>query len=66
VWSKGSWRRLGEGRVVSSEEFRELSGQKSRFDGQADGEVKESLVLFISIAFNPDPTGPVFHKKLFR
>jgi hypothetical protein len=64
--AQGSGRRLGEGGVVFSKEFRKLSGQETRPDGQADGEVKKSLGLFISIAFHPDPTGPVFHKKLFR
>jgi hypothetical protein len=52
--------------VVFSKEFQKLSGQETRPDGQADGEVKKSNGLFISIAFHPDPTGPVFHKKLFR
>ena len=64
--SQGTWRRIGEGGVVFSKEFLKLSGQVTRSDGEADGEVRKSLGLFISIAFTPDPGGPVFRKKLFR
>jgi hypothetical protein len=64
--TQGSWRRLGEGGVVFSKEFLKVSGQEVRPDGQADGEVRKRLGLFLSIAFNPDPGGPVFRKKLFR
>jgi hypothetical protein len=64
--AQGTWRRLGEGGVVFSKEFLKVSGQETRPDGQADGEVKKRLGLFLSIAFNPDPGGPVFHKELFR
>jgi hypothetical protein len=64
--SQGTWRRIGEGGVVFSKEFLKVPGQVTRPDGQADGEVKKSLGLFMSIALTPDPGGPVFHKKLFR
>ena len=64
--SQGTWRRIGEGGVVFSKEFLKLPGQVTRSDGQADGEVRKSLGLFMSIALTPDPGGPVFHKKLFR
>ena len=64
--AQGNWRRLGEGGVVFSKELLKVSGQEVRPDGQADGEVRKRLGLFLSIAFNPDPGGPVFRKKLFR
>ncbi len=64
--SQGTWRRIGEGGVVLSKEFLKLPGQVTRADGQADGEVRKNLGLFISIALAPDPGGPVFHKKLLR
>ncbi len=62
---QGSWRRIGEGGVVFSQDFLKLTGQEVRPDGQADGEIKKSFGLFLSIALNPDPGGPVFRKKLF-
>lgn len=49
-----------------SKEFLKVSGQEVRPDGQVDGEVRKRLGLFLSIALNPDPGGPVFRKKLFR
>ena len=65
-YGQGSWRRLGEGGVVFSKDFLKVSGQETRSDGQAYGEVKKRLGVFISIALNPDPGGPVFHKKSSR
>jgi hypothetical protein len=64
--AKGSWRRIGEGGVVFSEEFLKVSGQEVRPDGQADGRVRKRLGLFLSISFNPDLGGPVFRKKLLH
>ncbi len=64
--TQGSWRRLGEGGVVFSKEFLKVSGQEVRPDGQVDGEVRKRLGLYLSVALNPDPGGPVFRKKLFR
>ena len=64
--AQGDWRRIGEGRVVFSREFLKLTGQETRGDGQADGEVKKRLGLLLSIQFDPDPSGPVFRKSLFR
>lgn len=51
--TQGSWRRLGEGGVVFSKEFLKVSGQEVRPDGQADGEVKKRLGLFLSIHLKP-------------
>lgn len=64
--SQGTWRRVGEGGVVFSKEFLKLPGQVTRSDGEADGGIRKSLGLFITITLAPDPGGPVFHKKLFR
>jgi hypothetical protein len=63
--TQGTWRRLGQGGVVFSKEFLKVSGQEVRPDGQADGEVKKKLGLFLSIRLNPDPGGPVLHKQPF-
>jgi hypothetical protein len=63
---QGRWRRVGEGGVVFSKEFLKLTGQEVRADGQADGKVrKQCLGLFLSINFEPDPGGPMFHKRFF-
>ena len=64
--AQGTWRRIGEGGVVFSKEFLTLSGQEVRADGQADGEIKKRIGLFLSIAFRPDVGGPVFKKKLLH
>jgi hypothetical protein len=64
--ARGSWRRIGEGGVVFSKEFLRMTGQEVRSDGQADGEVKKTFALFLSIYLTPDPGGPVFRKELFR
>jgi hypothetical protein len=64
--AQGRWRRIGEGGVVFSKDFLKLSGQQVRADRQADGQVKKNFGLFLSIHFNPDPGGPVFHKKPFH
>jgi hypothetical protein len=64
--SQGTWRRIGEGGVVFSKEFLKLPGQVTRTNGEADGEVRKRFGLFLSIGFNPDPGGPVFHKRMFR
>jgi hypothetical protein len=65
--AQGSWRRIGEGGVVFSNEFLKVTGQEIRADGQAYGYVKKRwLGLLMSIQFNPDPGGPTFHGKLLR
>jgi hypothetical protein len=63
--ARGSWRRIGEGGVVFSKQFLKLPGQQVPADGQAFGEVENTLGLFLSLALNPVPDGPVFRKKLF-
>jgi hypothetical protein len=65
--AEGTWRRLGEGGMVFSSEFLKLSGQESRPDGQADGEVrKHFLGLLVSIDLAPESKGLKFKKMLFR
>jgi hypothetical protein len=65
--AEGTWRRVGEGGVVFSNEFLKVGGQRVRRDGQTDGQVKKTFGgLFLSIVFNGDKGGPVFHKKVFR
>lgn len=64
--TEGSWRRIGQSGVVFSKEFLKLSGQELRADGQADGEVKKHLGLFLSIRLNPDSGGPILQKSFFN
>jgi hypothetical protein len=64
--AEGSWRRIGEGGVVFSQEFLRVPSQTARPDGQVDGRiVKRYLELVPSIAFEPEQGGPVFYKKWF-
>jgi len=63
---QGTWRKLGEGRVVFSNQFVRLPEQMVRPDGQADGEIEKRIGLFRSIHLNPDPGGPVFRRQTFR
>jgi hypothetical protein len=63
--SQGTWRRIGEGRVVFSKEFIRTKGEDVRSDGEVDGEVQKTLGLFFSIHMNPDPGGPVYYKRPF-
>jgi len=63
----GTWRRSGEGGVDFSKEFRKVARQRVGPDGRAYGQVKKSFGgLFVSIVFQGDSGGPVFHKKMFR
>jgi hypothetical protein len=62
----GTWRRIGEGRVVFSKEFLKMPRQDIRPDGQADGEVRKRLGVFLSLALDPASNGPIFRKKMFR
>lgn len=64
--AKGSWRRLGEGRVVFSQEFITLPSLKRRSDGEVDGEIKKRFGLFPYIVFDPQPGGPIFHRRISR
>jgi hypothetical protein len=64
--SNGTWRQIGEGGVVFSQEFLTVEGQERRPDGQADGQVKKTLGLIPSIIFEPEPDGPRFKRKILR
>ena len=63
--AEGSWRRIGQGGIVFSKEFLKV-GQTERADGEVYGQVvKRYLELVPSIAFEPEPGGPVFYRKWF-
>ena len=66
--AQGTWRRIGEGGVVFSPEFLKVTGQETRSDGQADGEVQKSFFQLIpSIVLGADRIrGPRFHRTLLR
>jgi hypothetical protein len=57
---------FGEGGVVFSTDFLIVGGQETRPDGQVGGDFKKRFGLIPSIAFRPNPGGPVFHKELLR
>ena len=64
---QGTWRRIGEGRVVLSKEFLKVKGQEVRTDGQADGEIEKRFAgFFPSIRFEPQFNGPKFNRRPFR
>jgi hypothetical protein len=62
--ARGNWYRFGEGGIAFSKEFLKMPGQEAKADGEVYGNVRKAYGLFFSIVFNPDPGGPVFHKKL--
>jgi hypothetical protein len=64
--ARGTWRRIGEGRVVFSKEFLRVNGESVRADGQVDGVVEKIFGLFFTIRINPDPGGRVFYKRPFQ
>lgn len=65
--AEGTWRRGGEAGVAFSKEFLKVAGQRVRPDGRAYGQVNKAFGgLFLSIVFDGDKGGPVFHKKMFR
>lgn len=59
--AQGSWRRVGQGGIVFSNEFLKIAGQEMRPTGEADAEVKKRYFgLLPWIQFDPDPGGPRF------
>jgi hypothetical protein len=63
--SEGTWRRIGEGGVVFSSEFLNISGERLRADGQVDGEFSKILGLLPTLNVSKDKNGSSFHKKWF-
>jgi len=63
--AEGSWRLFGEGHVAFSREFINIPGEELSLDGAAYAQVKKSFGIFLSIALDPNPGGPTYHKKLF-
>ena len=66
VPARGTWRRLGEARIVFSREFIPLPGQEVYRDGQSYGQIERTFGLFISMHLDPQEGGPVLRKRLFR
>jgi hypothetical protein len=62
----GTWRRLGEGRIVLSPEFITLPSVKRRSDGEVDGEVIKTFGLFPQIVLDAQPGGPIFRRHFLR
>jgi hypothetical protein len=63
---RGTWKRIGEGRVVFSKEFLRAENEEVRTDGEVDGAVEKIFGLFFTIHINPDPGGRVFYKRPFQ
>ncbi len=59
----GTWRKIGEARLVFSAEFITVPGQNARANGEADGEFRRQLGIFRSIKLGMETNGPVLRRR---